>query len=179
VVDVRLASRDELRVLFDIDDDSGQLYRTAGVVIDLPVTHPFIVDERARWTRSVEARRTLIAEVAGKAVGFAAVDLVDGAAYLDQLSVRFGAMRKGVGRRLVVEAARLGESLGKHEIWLTTYGHLPWNRPFYERMGFEVVPEGEWGAGVRHHVDAQRESLPLPEERVAMRAPLPLRPREP
>ena len=59
-------------------------------------------------------------------------------------------------------------------MWLTTYGHLPWNVPFYEKMGFVVIPEAEWGAGVLHHVEAQRESLPLPESRVAMRAPLPV-----
>jgi ribosomal protein S18 acetylase RimI-like enzyme len=175
VVEVRLARPDELKVLFEIDDDSGKLYRSAGVIIDLPVAHPFIADERRRWAESVSAGRTLFAlDESGDAVGFAAVDVLDGAAYLDQLSVRMRAMRRGVGKRLVREACALGEKLGNEAIWLTTYGHLPWNRPFYERMGFVTMPEAEWSPGVLHHVEAQREALPLPEERVAMRARLPI-----
>lgn len=175
MVEVRLARADELNVLFEIDDDSAKLYRTAGVVIDLPATHPFIADERRRWAASVSRGWTLLAlDESGEAVGFAAVDVLDGAAYLDQLSVRMRAMRRGVGKRLIRQASALGEKLGNEVIWLTTYGHLPWNRPFYERLGFVTMPEAEWGPGVVHHVEAQREALPLPEERVAMRARLPI-----
>lgn len=173
--EIRFARNDELEVLFAIDDDSVKLYPTAGLVIDLPITHPFIVDERRRWAASLNAGRTLLAvSESGQGVGFAVVDLLDGAAYLDQLAVRMSAMRRGLGTRLVREALSLGQKLGADAMWLTTYGHLSWNRPFYERMGFAVMPEAAWGPGVLHHVEAQRESLPLPAERIAMRAPLPV-----
>jgi GNAT superfamily N-acetyltransferase len=180
VPEIRFAQSQELELLVAIDDDSAKLYATAGVAIDLPSTHPFIVDERRRWSESLQAGRTLLAmNESGDGVGFAVVDLLDGAAYLDQLSVRMSAMRRGVGTALVRAALALGHELGADAMWLTTYGHLPWNVPFYEKLGFVLMPEAEWGAGVLHHVEAQRESLPLPEERVAMRAPLPVASRRP
>ena len=29
---------------------------------------------------------------------------------------------------------------GGEPLWVTTYGHIPWDRPFYERHGFLAVP---------------------------------------
>jgi GNAT superfamily N-acetyltransferase len=39
-------------------------------------------------------------------------------------------MRQGLGRRLVRQAI---DWAGPEPLWLTTYAHLSWNRPFYER----------------------------------------------
>jgi len=61
---------------------------------------------------------------------------------------------------------------GDTALWLTTYGHLAWNVPFYASEGFELVSESECGPGVRHHIEEQRRWLPLPEQRVAMRLSL-------
>lgn len=32
---------------------------------------------------------------------------------------------------------------------LTTFTDVPWNAPYYARLGFQVVPENEWTAGQR------------------------------
>ncbi len=32
---------------------------------------------------------------------------------------------------------------------LTTVTDIPWNRPYYVRLGFQVVPENEWTPGQR------------------------------
>jgi GNAT superfamily N-acetyltransferase len=153
-----------------IDDDATQLYVEVGIVISLPPSHPFIIDERARWTRSAETGQLFIAEdEAGVPVGFAAFEPADGDLYLDQLSVARPAMRQGIGRALlhrVIDEARIS---GHALLWLTTYSHLAWNRGFYEKEGLVVVPESECGPRMRHHLDDQRAWLPVPEERVAMR----------
>jgi hypothetical protein len=52
---------------------------------------------------------------------------------------------------------------------LTTYDDVPFNRPYYERHGYAVVPEIACGPGVQHHLDEQRRHLPGPAQRVAMR----------
>jgi hypothetical protein len=58
---------------------------------------------------------------------------------------------------------------GDAALWLTTYAHVPWNRPFYESEGFEVVPSKEWPADIAAIIAEQRRWLPAPEQRIAMR----------
>ena len=56
------------------------------------------------------------------------------------------------------------------ELWLTTYDHLPFNRPYYERLGFRRVDA--FGRDIAQHLAAQREALPDPAHRIAMRRPV-------
>lgn len=163
---LRPAGPDEIDLLVDIDDDACALLREAGLDIVLPVDHPFLVDERARWLASARAGTAWLALADGEPAGFAAIGTADGAPYLDQLSVRRTTMRRGLGTRLLRHA--LAESAAAGALWLTTYAHVPWNRPFYERHGFLVVDEAECGPVVRAHLGAQRAVLPAPGERVAM-----------
>ena len=59
-------------------------------------------------------------------------------------------------------------SAPKGELWLTTYGHVPWNRPWYERLGFVRVRESKWGPELLAIVDSERGALPCPDQRIAM-----------
>jgi hypothetical protein len=54
-------------------------------------------------------------------------------------------------------------------IWLTTYRHLPWNAPFYEKAGFRTVPAEQCGSEMVQELLFQRRLLPASDERVAMR----------
>jgi GNAT superfamily N-acetyltransferase len=170
---IEVAAPADIRQAIEIDDEACLLYAEAGLVFSLTDDHPFAVSERRRWESDAAAGRLFFArDASGARVGFAALDRFDGAAYLDQLSVRRAAMRRGAGRFLLRHALDWARAAGESSIWLTTYGHLPWNRPFYESEGFTVVPEAEAGPGVRRDLDAQRRALPAPGERVAMRARL-------
>jgi GNAT superfamily N-acetyltransferase len=153
-----------------IDDDAGFLFGEAGMDVDLPTIHPFSVAERERWRRSAALGRLFFArDDRGAPVGFVVFDVLDGAAYVDQLSVQKSAMRRGIGRALLHHAIEWAAPVGNGDLWLTTYGHLPWNRPFYESEGFVVVPEPECIAGVRAHLAEERSALPDPDQRVGMR----------
>jgi GNAT superfamily N-acetyltransferase len=155
-----------------IDDDATELYAEAGLTLLLGAAHPFTRDEQARWRRSAELGRLFFAVNGCESrtrVGFAALDQLDGAAYLDQLSVRRAAMRAGAGRFLLRHAIAWAQASGAGALWLTTYGHLPWNVPFYASVGFELVDAADCGPGVLHHLHEQQRWLPLPDERVAMR----------
>jgi GNAT superfamily N-acetyltransferase len=167
---IRTARADELPVLVSIDDDAGTLYAEWGLELALPETHPFTVAERALWGGAIERGAVYLAlDGAREPIGFAALVLLDGVAYLDQLSVRRRAMRRGVGRRLLEVAIHWARSQSQRALTLTTYRHLPFNRPFYERQGFLILPDAEVTPGLAHHLEEQRRYLPMPEQRVAMR----------
>jgi GNAT superfamily N-acetyltransferase len=105
-------------------------------------------------------------------VGFFALDMLGERAYLDQLSVRMDHGRRGVGKALIEAACERFRARGAAEIWLTTYAHVPWNGPFYERCGFHVVPEAQCSVELRTVLEEQRGALPAPTQRVAMVRPL-------
>ena len=163
---IRAARADELDAIVAIDDAAGTLYAQAGLDFSFAPEHPFVVAEVARWARAIDAGR---AEVAvghdGQLLGFMTLDIVDGAPYLDQLAVHPRAMRRGIGSALLQRAFAW---CGNQALWLTTYAHLPWNQPYYERHGFIAVAEERCGPQMRQILASQRATLPAPEQRVAL-----------
>lgn len=164
---VRTACPDELPRLFEIDGAASVLFEQAGVVVALEPDHPFVLDELARWTAAIERSETwVVDDTSGLPQAFAVAGTVDGLPYLDQVSVHPAFMRRGLGARLIATVRAWAAARGD-ALWLTTYEHLPFNRPYYERLGFERA--GPEGAELRAILDAQRDALPFPERRVAMR----------
>jgi GNAT superfamily N-acetyltransferase len=169
---IRPGTPADLDTLVAIDDDAGQLYEQAGLHLELPADHPFVANERARWLRSLRSGDTFVAaEDGGAAVGMAVLELLDGAPYLEQLSVRLASMRHGLGRALLGHAVAWAKPRGD-TLWLMTYGHLPWNRPFYERSGFVTVPPAHWGPEMAARAAQEWPFLPASDQRIVMRRPL-------
>jgi GNAT superfamily N-acetyltransferase len=166
---IRPALQNELALAVDIDRDACTAYvdLDSALDVELPADHPYALAEVARWDQILRAGHLFFAcSPAGQPVGFAALCLVDGLPFLDQISVRRAAMRRGVGRSLMAFAQRWSASRGA--LWLTTYRHVPWNGPWYEKVGFVRVAESKWGPELRALVESERGALPCPGERVAM-----------
>jgi GNAT superfamily N-acetyltransferase len=164
---IRRASPDEIDQMVAIDDDACTLYVEAGLDADLGPQHPYSIAERACWTRCARQGSAFVAGPPNAPpVGLLVMDRIDGAPYLEQLSVRRTAMRQGLGRRLLERAIAWAD---REPLWLTTYAQIPWNRPFYERHGFVTVPESACPPGMVKILDEQRHALPAPEARIAMR----------
>lgn len=163
---IRLARSDELRALASIDDDASALYAEAGLHVVFDADHPFVVAELQRWERAIARGLSHVAaDAEERPLAFMTLGIVDGAPYLDQLSVRKSAMRRGIGSALLEQAFVWS---GSRALWLTTYAHLAWNRPYYERYGFTQVPEGDCGPELRAILEEQRGALPHPDQRIAM-----------
>jgi GNAT superfamily N-acetyltransferase len=167
---VRIGEAADLATLLEIDLDAGLLFERAGMYLDLPETHEFSVSERRHLDASLAAGTAIIAtDTNGRALAFVALGSRDGAPYVEQISVRADCTRRGIGSMLLDLAMRSAAARSAPAAWLTTYDHLPWNRPFYERHGFVRVPEEECGPDIRAELDFQRRWLPLPAQRIAMR----------
>jgi GNAT superfamily N-acetyltransferase len=166
---IRTALPAEIGEVIAIDDDACGLYDEAGLHLDMGPDHPFARAEWGRWAQSARRGDAFLAGLpAGPAVGMLVMGRVDGAPHVDQLSVRRSAMRRGLGRFLLMHAI---EWAAGDDLWLTTYGHVPWNRPFYQRHGFSVVPEARCPPEIVAILEDQRRWLPAPEQRIAMRRP--------
>lgn len=99
-------------------------------------------------------------------VGFALVTIVDGCGHLDELDVHPDHGRRGLGTQLLGRALRWRRSRGLPCLTLTTFDHVAWNRPFYERRGFEKLEAPEPGSELERILNAEiRGGL---RQRVAM-----------
>jgi GNAT superfamily N-acetyltransferase len=91
-------------------------------------------------------------------VGYVLVDVVDGCAHIEQLSVQPDQQGQGAGRALVDRVAVWAVEMGMPAITLTTFAAVDWNRPLFEHLGFRVIDEAELGPGLRaiRHAEAGR-----------------------
>jgi GNAT superfamily N-acetyltransferase len=170
-ITIRSARPDELATIISVDDDASRRYATAGLSMNLHDGHPFVVAEQARWARSLASGESFIAEdAAHRAIGIAVLGRLDAEPYLNQLSVRLEHVGQGVGSALLSVAIRWAHGRGPG-LWLNTYRHLPWNRPFYEARGFTLVDQSSWRPEMQATIEEQRASLPQPDERVVMFRP--------
>lgn len=152
----------------EIDDDACTLYTEAGITVDEELEPAFFAHESSLWAQAAQQGRLILACAAdGTPVGFASLGFVDGEPHLQQLSVRRSWMRRGIGRALLIRAQRWSVRAGA--LWLTTWDHIPWNRPFYESLGFTRIPEAACGPDVRAILADECRVLPAPEHRIAMR----------
>jgi GNAT superfamily N-acetyltransferase len=108
--------------------------------------------------------------LAGSApVGFAHVEIIDpGTAHLEEIDVLPAHGRRGLGTRLVTEVCEWAASAGYESVTLTTFRDVPWNRPFYERLGFRVIRDAALSAALRAIVEDETRRGLDPSRRVAM-----------
>jgi GNAT superfamily N-acetyltransferase len=138
-IDIRPPRPDELSLLEDIENDADALLRDR---LDPPTWWPAPTGA----SRADEAGFLLVADVgAGVIAGFVHVLEVDRHAHLEQLSVSPEHGRRGYGRKLVEAAMTFARDRGHDRMSLRTFVDVPWNAPFYERLGFAVTePRSEF-----------------------------------
>ena len=105
-------------------------------------------------------------------VGFAHIEVIESTvAHLEEIDVHPQHGRRGLGTKLVRAICAWAIAAGYHSVTLTTFRDVPWNMPFYARLGFEVIPSEALSPALRSVVqDETRRGLD-PTRRVAMRRP--------
>lgn len=85
---------------------------------------------------------TLVARLGAAVAGFAMFTRLDGEAHLDEVDVDPDHQRQGLARRLIAAGENWARGEGYRAMTLTTYRDVPWNAPFYRRLGFQDLAPG-------------------------------------
>ena len=117
---------------------------------------------------AVEAEQLLVAEVGGQVVGFALNGVLGKYLHLYEMSVHPDFGRRGIGRRLVSATKAVAADCSLPGVTLTTFSHIPWNGPFYQRCGFQIL-SGEQISPELNGI-LQQEAEDGFTDRIAMRA---------
>ncbi|MGP4047571.1 GNAT family N-acetyltransferase [Streptomyces sp. 2A115] len=144
---IRPAAPADLPLLQDIERAAGESFRALGmpeIAEDEPPALDLLEGFRLAghaWVTETEADGRVVAYLIGEPV--------DGAFHVEQVSVHPDAAHRGVGRTLIAYAAERARDQGLTGLTLTTFTEVPWNAPYYERIGFRVLGEAELTPGLR------------------------------
>jgi ribosomal protein S18 acetylase RimI-like enzyme len=166
---IRPGNLHDLERLQEIEKAAGLAFREVGmhaIAKDEPLPLEVLADYQRRghcWVATDQQ---------DEVVGYVVVDVVDGAAHVEQVSVHPGWARRRIGERLLDTVAAWARAQGLKAMTLTTFSEVPWNRPYYERLGFRVLEQDEFSAGLLH-IQAEEAARGLDRwPRVTMRREL-------
>jgi GNAT superfamily N-acetyltransferase len=81
----------------------------------------------------------LVAEEGGAVVAFVMFREVEGCGYVEQIDVLPSHERRGIGARLIEAVADVARERGWPALTLSTFKDVPFNAPYYRRLGFADV----------------------------------------
>jgi ribosomal protein S18 acetylase RimI-like enzyme len=142
---IREARAEEIPVLADVERAAGEAFRALGmaeIADDEPPSAEVLrgyLERGNAWVWCDE----------DEPLAYALLDTVDGRTHVEQVSVHPRGAGRGLGRVLVGAAVDRARARGEDGVTLTTFADVPWNRPYYERLGFVVLPEAVQGPELR------------------------------
>ncbi|MFN8490873.1 MAG: GNAT family N-acetyltransferase [Caldilineaceae bacterium] len=166
---IRPARRDELGKIQAIERAAGQLF--------LNTPHDWIPGDEGMSLTSLEhwlvhGKIWVAVDETDEPVGFAVAHEVDGTAYLHELDVDPKHGRQGLGTRLIAEVTAWAQACGYGAVTLSTFVAIPWNAPYYQKLGFRILQEVELGPGLREVRANEIANGFAPDERVCMIRPV-------
>jgi GNAT superfamily N-acetyltransferase len=143
---IREASLTDLPVLRDIETAAGVPFRDLGMAA-IAEDEPPAIEVLAAYQRAGRAWVW-----GAPPVAYVLADEVDGYAHIEQVSVHPGHSRRGIGRALIDHVGAWAANRGLAGLTLTTFADVPWNAPYYARLGFTVVTDPAPGLrAIREH----------------------------
>jgi GNAT superfamily N-acetyltransferase len=165
---IRLARFEELPALREIERAAARLFAEIGLD-NVANAGPLPLDFLQAQQRA--GLVWVITDAGDQPVGFAAASELDDALYIEEIDVHPAHGRRGLGKRLIETLCAWAEAQGYPAVTLSTFRDVPWNAPFYSRIGFRIVEDGEMGPGLQALLDHSAR-IWFPLVRVCMRRDL-------
>jgi GNAT superfamily N-acetyltransferase len=96
-------------------------------------SHMAFVDLGTSWVACDETR---------KVAAFLVAEATEDALHIREISVHARAQGQGVGAALIEVAVAEASQRRFGSVTLTTFRAVPWNEPYYQRLGFETLTSG-------------------------------------
>ena len=141
---IRFARVEELTLLSHIEQSAASLF------LDTP--YSFLVNAETLPLNFVQQRfqagQVWVAiDQHDVVVGYAITREVDDTLYLQQIDVDPEHGHRGIGSALVDTVCSWAKVHSYRVISLSTFRDIPWNAPFYSKLGFRALNESELTAG--------------------------------
>ena len=166
---VTLAGEEHLAAIGPIELAAATMFSEA----DLPPGIRYRVSEPSFLRDAQKDSRIWVALTGSRVpVGFALATLVNDEAHLDEVDVLPNYGQQGIGTELVNAVANWARSRGHSSLTLITFKHLPWNAPFYEKLGFVRLRTAELSVGLAELIEEEGKAGIDVSKRIGMRLTL-------
>jgi ribosomal protein S18 acetylase RimI-like enzyme len=163
---IRRARRDELETLRGIERAAGAAFAAIGQPAIAAHEPPSV----AELESFVSAGRAWVAvDASDSPMAYLVSREVDGCTHIEQVSVAPEYARRRLGASLIDRLGADAAARNQPALTLTTFRDVPWNAPYYARLGFVVLEVTEQGPELRALIERERRSIPSDLVRVAMR----------
>lgn len=164
---IRPATDADLERLVVVEVEAGQLFHTVGMA-EVAADVPRVEDLR----EAAEEGRLWVTDVGSVVAGYVSAEVLDGNAHVAQVSVAPDHAGRGLGRAMIEHVEEWGRAAGRPATTLTTFRDVPWNGPYYRRLGYAVMAPEDVGPELARTM-AHEASLPGIDAslRCAMRKP--------
>jgi GNAT superfamily N-acetyltransferase len=132
---IRPARPSDVARLQEIERNGGEAFRDIGMP-EIADDQPFTDAEFG-----VAFRVWVAADDDDVAIAYLLSEVMDGNLHIEQLTVDPAAARRGVGAALIEHAAHFATEAGFPALTLTTFAEVPWNAPYYRRLGFDTLDD--------------------------------------
>lgn len=166
---IRPPHRDELEALRAIELAAGRAFTGVGMP-EIAADAPPSVDELEAYRAA--GRAWVATGDAGEPVAYLLAADVDDGLHVEQVSVHPDHAGRRLGAALIEHLAERARAEGRGALTLTTFRDVPWNAPYYARLGFEVVEPAGQGTELAALVARERSAIPGDAPRVTMRRQL-------
>jgi GNAT superfamily N-acetyltransferase len=170
-VTIRLAREDEVETLRQIERSAAQAFRLIEAFSWLSVgevqgadMHFALIEAGTNW---------VAVDGDDHPLGFLSAEIAGRQLHICEISVDHLHQGFGLGRKLIDYAVDAATRLGLDAVTLTTFRTIPWNCPFYERLGFRVLGEEELSPRLHDLLDLEDAHGLRRDTRCAMQFDLP------
>lgn len=168
----RPATPEDLASLPVLEVAAGRIFAAVGMAAVGEYPPPRPDDLRAHQRDG----RLWVVDRGGHPVGYLMVGVLDGCGHVEQVSLHPDHAGHGIGAALVEHAAGWATERGLPALTLTTFADVPWNAPYYERLGFRRLGAEGLTPGLRD-IRAREAAIGLDRwPRCCMRRDLPALP---
>lgn len=150
---VRLATPHDAPLLPAVERSAGELFRTLPELGWLAEGEPITEARHRQW---IDSGTVWVAVDANDIpVGFLDAEVFGDTLHVWEISVHRRWHGRGIGRALLDTASGHARDAGLARLTLTTFRDVPWNAPYYARMGFTCVDADSLCARLRAVLDGE------------------------
>ena len=167
---IRLALPEDAQLLPAIEISAAQAFRMINELSWLADSPPMSIERHSQLIALSTCWVALDAE--NQPQGFLISERYGSDLHIYELSVMQSMQGKGTGRRLIEAAKGYARSSRLSFITLTTFTNVPWNAPFYSRVGFQTKATTDLDQRLAGILSEEYRHGFAPESRCAMAWPV-------
>ncbi|MEZ5270630.1 MAG: GNAT family N-acetyltransferase [Microthrixaceae bacterium] len=149
---IRPARPEDGRTLRDVERLAGERFREVGLP-EVADDEPASTEVLARYAEDGHCWVAVVGD--DLPIGYVLVDVLDGCAHIEQVSVRPDHQGAGVARALLERVRVWALDTNLSVVTLITFMDIPWNAPLYQHLGFRVMSESDIGPQLREVRDRE------------------------